>query len=159
MPERKLTPRQERFIQEYLIDLNATQAAIRAGYSKRTARKIGCENLTKPDIRAEIDKAQTDMAKKAELTQQFVLNGLKENLKRALQHQAVLDHDGNKTGEYRYDGGVANRALELLGKHLGMFKDKVEHSGTLGLGDILQELDGRSRDRDQEQAGEPPLAH
>ena len=45
-----LEPRQERFVLEYLIDLNATQAAIRAGYSEKTARAIGCENLTKPDI-------------------------------------------------------------------------------------------------------------
>ena len=50
----KLTPKQERFVQEYLIDLNATQAAIRAGYSQRTARQIGDENLSKPDIRAAV---------------------------------------------------------------------------------------------------------
>lgn len=52
---RKLTPKQERFVHEYLIDLNATQAAIRAGYSERTARQVAAENLSKPDIQAAID--------------------------------------------------------------------------------------------------------
>ena len=51
---KKLTPKQERFVDEYLLDLNATQAAIRAGYSKRSARAIGAENLTKPNIQQRI---------------------------------------------------------------------------------------------------------
>ncbi len=53
-----MTPKQQRFVDEYLIDLNATQAAIRAGYSKKTARAVGSENLTKPDIRAAVAEAQ-----------------------------------------------------------------------------------------------------
>ncbi len=53
-----LTPKQARFVEEYLIDLNATQAAIRAGYSAKTARAMGCENLTKPDIQAAVTEAQ-----------------------------------------------------------------------------------------------------
>lgn len=63
-----LTERQRRFIAEYLIDLNATQAAIRAGYSERTARSVGSENLTKPDIAAAIAKASRRVAEKAEWT-------------------------------------------------------------------------------------------
>ncbi len=59
-----LEPRQERFVLEYLIDLNATQAAIRAGYSEKTARAIGCENLTKPDIQAAISQAQKERAER-----------------------------------------------------------------------------------------------
>ncbi len=59
-----LEPRQERFVQEYLIDLNATQAAIRAGYSEKTARFIGHENLTKPNIQAAISQAQKDRAER-----------------------------------------------------------------------------------------------
>ena len=53
-----MTKKQKRFVEEYLIDLNATQAAIRAGYSPDTAKSIGSENLTKPDIRAAVDKAE-----------------------------------------------------------------------------------------------------
>ena len=52
----KLTPKQQKFCDEYLIDCNATQAAIRAGYSAKTAKEIGCENLSKPNIRAYIDE-------------------------------------------------------------------------------------------------------
>ena len=72
----KLTPKQKAFVDEYLIDLNATQAAIRAGYSTKTARKIGQENLTKPDIQTEIQKRIKDRKKRTEITQDFVLNEL-----------------------------------------------------------------------------------
>ena len=60
------------------------------------------------------------------LTQQWVLTRLMENAERALQHVAVLDKERKPTGEYRYDGSVANRALELLGKQQGMFIDRHE---------------------------------
>ena len=63
-----LEPRQERFVLEYLIDLNATQAAIRAGYSEKTARAIGCENLTKPDIQAAIGQAQKERAERTAIS-------------------------------------------------------------------------------------------
>ncbi|MCY9513302.1 terminase small subunit [Paenibacillus apiarius] len=68
-----LTPKQEMFVAEYLIDLNATQAAIRAGYSPRTARKIGQENLTKPDIQRAIQEAMDARSKKTEITAEMVL--------------------------------------------------------------------------------------
>ena len=72
----KLTPKQRRFVNEYLIDLNATQAAIRAGYSKKTAQQIGAENLSKPVIQAEIQKRQTKLQNKLEITQERVLQEL-----------------------------------------------------------------------------------
>lgn len=72
----ELTPRERRFVLEYLVDLNATQAAIRAGYSPRTARSIGSENLTKPDIRAYVDAAIEERAKRVEVTGDEVLRGL-----------------------------------------------------------------------------------
>lgn len=68
-----LTPKQARFVEEYLIDLNATQAAIRAGYSARTARKIGQENLTKPDIAEAISAAQSARSERTEISQDMVL--------------------------------------------------------------------------------------
>jgi phage terminase small subunit len=64
-----LTLKQERFINEYLIDLNATQAAIRAGYSEKTARSTGAENLTKPDIAAAVATAQGDRTERTNITQ------------------------------------------------------------------------------------------
>ena len=63
---------------------------------------------------------------KVALTQEWVLTRLMENAERALQHVAVLDKERKPTGEYRYDGSVANRALELLGKQQGMFIDRHE---------------------------------
>ena len=74
----KLTPKQARFVQEYLIDLNAAQAAIRAGYSAKTARVIGHENLTKPDIAAAIEKAQAERAERAEVTADWVIDELRK---------------------------------------------------------------------------------
>jgi len=66
--ENKLTPKQQAFVAEYLIDLNATQAAIRAGYSKKVASEIGYENLRKPQIEKEIQKAQEERSKRCEIT-------------------------------------------------------------------------------------------
>lgn len=63
-----MTPKQEKFVLEYLIDLNATQASIRAGYSEDTARQIGSENLTKPNIQKAIQKAQKANAERNKIT-------------------------------------------------------------------------------------------
>jgi phage terminase small subunit len=71
-----MTPKQERFVAEYLIDLNATQAAIRAGYSEKTAYVIGHENLSKPEISAALAAAQQKRAERTEITQDRVLQEL-----------------------------------------------------------------------------------
>lgn len=76
MSSMKLTPKQEAFIQEYLVDLNATQAAIRAGYSKRTAYRTGADNLKKPQIATAIAKAKVERAKRVEITADRVLEEL-----------------------------------------------------------------------------------
>ncbi len=124
-----LTAKQDRFCQEYLTDLNATQAAIRAGYSARTARSVASENLTKPDVAARVAALQAKRAAKVEVTQEYVLRRLVENLERSMQVESVRDREGNETGEFVYHGTVANGALTLLGKHIGMFGDKAEVSG------------------------------
>jgi phage terminase small subunit len=116
-----LTAKQQRFVDEYLIDLNATQAAIRAGYSESTARAIGHENLTKPDIAAEIEKRQSLLQEKTEMTQEWVLNKYKELIETA-------------------EAPVVRAALADVGKHLGMFKDKLELSGTLSVESLLEKL-------------------
>lgn len=72
----KLTAKQKKFIDEYLIDLNATQAAIRAGYSNKTANRIATENLSKPYIQAEIQKRQAEIQKSTDITREKVLNEL-----------------------------------------------------------------------------------
>ena len=125
----KLTPKAQRFIDEYCVDMNGTQAAIRAGYSKRSARQIADQNLSKHDIREAIMKRRKELSEASFLDAVYVLEGFKENFERAMTAVPVLDRDGAKTGEYVYQGAVANRALELIGKHLGMFKERLEHSG------------------------------
>lgn len=72
----KLTPKQRQFVEEYLIDLNGTKAAIRAGYSVKTARAIGNENLTKPDIAAAIEEAQRLRGIRTGITQERILQEL-----------------------------------------------------------------------------------
>jgi phage terminase small subunit len=132
----KLTAKQEMFIQEYMVDLNATQAAIRAGYSEKTAKSIGQENLTKPAIRARIEELQQKRAEKVNLDAEWVLRNLQTVVQRSLQEEPVMkfDYEQKKiveTGEYTYDSQGVNRALELIGKHLGMFKDKLDISGSM----------------------------
>ena len=124
MAASKLTPKQEAFIREYLVDLDATKAAVRAGYSEKTAGQIGHENLKKPQIAAALQEARSARSERTELTQDWVLSRLVENVQRAMQAEPVRDREGNPTGEYTYQGSVANKALELVGKHLGMFADR-----------------------------------
>ena len=73
-----LRPKQSLFVLEYLKDLNATQAAIRAGYSKKTAKEIGCENLTKPNIQEAISKAMADRIKETKIDAEWVLSNPEE---------------------------------------------------------------------------------
>ena len=139
----ELTPKQQRFIEEYLIDLNATQAAIRAGYSEKTAKSIGQENLTKPDVAEAIEAARKKLSERAEITQEWVLSTLKAVTDRCMQVAPVIDRKGNQVlvenaeGElvpaYVFNAAGATRATELLGKHIGMFGDTLKVSGGLDL--------------------------
>lgn len=104
-----MNPRQQRFVDEYCVDLNATQAAIRAGYNQKTASVIGNENLRKPYIRQAIDERLNKNTTKTIITAEFVLNGIKDiaNAKDAKFNDKL-------------------KALELLGKYLKLFTDKIE---------------------------------
>lgn len=149
----KLTAKQEMFVQEYLIDLNATQAAIRSGYSTATAKDIGCENLAKPNIRARIDEALAERSKRTGVNQDRVILELARigffkptaaiNVNKAMVNEDISDDDAAVIASVKvkevsgdtFDSTEREikfadklKALELLGKHLGMFKDKVEVS-------------------------------
>ncbi|MDB2135553.1 terminase small subunit [Enterocloster clostridioformis] len=164
-----MTKKQKRFCEEYLIDLNATQAAIRAGYSPDTAKAIGCENLTKPDIRAHIDLVMAERSRRTGVNADRVIQELAKiafvnatdviDPKTATVKENALPEDtaaiqSVKVKTFGEDGlereiKMADklRALEMLGRHLGMFKDKLELSGGLDtektkLDDLLQQMRG-----------------
>ncbi len=121
--KKDLTPKQKCFVKEYLVDLNATQAAIRAEYSAKTAYRIGAELLQKTSVAKAIAAEQAKRAKRTEIDQDYVLNGLKTVAERCLEAVPVLDAYGKETGQWRFNAQGANKAFELLGKHLGMFTD------------------------------------
>ena len=102
----QLTPRQSRFVDEYLVDLNATQAAIRAGYSARTANEQGARLLANASVAAAAQSAQLARSERLQLTQDDVLRGL--------HREATRMGDGSS-----HSARVA--AWGLIGKHLGMF--------------------------------------
>lgn len=146
----KLTKKQQRFVDEYLIDLNATQAAIRAGYSVKTADAIGCENLTKPNIQQSIAEKMAERSKRTGVNQDRVVLELAKIA--FVRMTDVVDSSGRirdnatdddlsciesikyKESDNEYGGSVERevkvasklKALELLGKHLGMWNDKLD---------------------------------
>lgn len=128
----KLTAKQQRFCDEYLIDLNATQAAIRAGYSKKTARVIGQENLLKPALKAYIQQRMDEKEKELIADQNEVLKYLTSVIRgRSRSSVVVVENVGDYMSEAREmekspDEKERLKAAELLGKAHGIFTDKVE---------------------------------
>ena len=155
----KLTAKQLRFVDEYLVDFNATQAAIRAGYSEKTAYRIGAENLRKPQIQSEISRRQKDLQRRTEVTQELVVKELARvafaDVADYVQVETRIINRGDievpielavhkETAELSADqrAAIASikqgangveiklhdkiKALELLGRHIGMFNDKIE---------------------------------
>jgi len=143
----KLTKKQELFVKEYLIDLNATQAAIRAGYSQKTSYSIGEENLKKPVIAAAIQEAMDKRAKRIEINSDYVLNTIVETIERCKQEiEPIYEGTGENrefTGEFRFDSGAVLKGAELLGKHLKLFTDKVELTGEISLADAIAKARAR----------------
>lgn len=147
-----LNKKQNRFVEEYLIDLNATQAAIRAGYSPKTAKEIGSENLTKPNIKSEIDKAMAERSKRTGINADRILQELGKlgfvniadvvDLETGKVKDSASDEDlaciqsikikptewGTEREVKFYD---KKSTLELMGKHLGMWTDKVDMNVTV----------------------------
>lgn len=131
---KKLTDKQEMFCREYLIDLNATQAAIRAGYSERTANRVASENLSKLDIQSRIAELKQERQDRVSIDADYVLKQAVKLHERCMQEikpkiiagSQVQDEDGNKL--FVFDSSGAAKALELIGKHVNVqaFKDKIE---------------------------------
>jgi phage terminase small subunit len=136
---KKLTPKQNRFVLQYIIDLNGTQAAIRAGYSEKTAEYQASRLLSKVKVQEAVQEALKLREERTAITADYVLTGLKKVHERCAQEVPVLDREGNPTGEYRFDASGANKALELLGKHLKLFTDKIEARVIRGLEDLTDD--------------------
>ena len=154
---RKLTPKQKRFVDEYLIDLNATKAAIRAGYSAKTAASIGEENLRKPEIQGALAERMKARSVRTEVTQDRVIAELAKiafgdardvmlwgpSGVKLLDSKTLTDDQAAQVAEVAErvsEAGVSLKlkthdkvgALKLLGEHLGMFRQRVELTGKEG---------------------------
>jgi Phage terminase, small subunit len=146
----ELTAKQARFVEEYLIDLNATQAAIRAGYSQKNADGIASQLMAKTQVQAAIDAARANRSEETQINAAWVLKRLaaeaeadladlyddtgaikpiqqwpkiwRQGLVAGVKHQELRDSEGNRTGEFIIDVKVSDRIrrLELIGKHIGV---------------------------------------
>ena len=131
----KLTDKQKRFCEEYIVDCNATQAAIRAGYSKKTAKSIGQENLTKPDLQNYIAELMNQVKRDTIADATEVMEYL-TSVMRGESESEIVVVEGIGEGcssarkmEKAPDEKEKLKAAELLGKRYGLFTDKVEVDG------------------------------
>lgn len=124
----KLTIKQKRFVDEYIISGNATDAAIKAGYSKRTAKSIGAENLTKPDIVNALREKEREIQSKKIAKQEEVLEYLTSILRNEQTQQTLIGvGKGAQTiTDIELSAADKIKAAELIGKRYGMWTDKVE---------------------------------
>lgn len=163
MAERKLTPKQQRFVDEYLVDLNATQAAIRAGYSKKTAKEQAARLLTKANTQAELQKRRKKIEKKLEISQESVVNELIAIIrangadfakvvgtKETGAHVEFVPTDSLPPEKLCAIASIKEnaqgmevkthdklRAMELLGKFMGWFEQKDSDSAGPSLADTV----------------------
>ena len=150
-----MTEKQKRFCDEYLTDLNATQAAIRAGYSKKTAYSIGEENLRKPEIKEYIEKRMAEKESQLIANQDEVMRYLTAVMRREKMESVVVTLNTEKTSYVPDKNGTmrkktvkqeipqiieipaqlrdANKAAELLGKAYGIYTDKVDVDADMDL--------------------------
>lgn len=162
-----LTVKQQRFCDEYLLDPNATQAAIKAGYSQKTAEKIGSENLKKPEIATYLNAARTERSEKTKIDAEWLLTRLAEEATADVKDiydldgnllpvdqwpliwrqgliagidTEIIEHDGVKMGEIK-KVRISDRLgrLNLIGKHVSVqaFQENVNHKGIDNLADRL----------------------
>lgn len=138
---KRLTLKQQRFVDEYIISGNATQAAIKAGYSKKTANRIATENLSKPVIKTAIDQRNAEIQSEKTMDMQEVME-LLASIARGETTEETVTNKGDVI-ETATRNSDKLKALELIGKRFGAWTDKKEISGNLdieiGMGDYDDE--------------------
>ena len=175
----KLTDKQKKFIDEYLVDLNATQAAMRAGYKEKAAYRTGAENLRKPQIQEEIQKRMQERQQRTEVTQDMVVkelaaiafaratdyveirsNGVCSTVvikpTTNLSDQQIRAIAGIKEGANGIEIKLNDKekALELLGRHLGMWNDKLDIK-TPAIDDSIKEMEAYFEQLKESGSGPP----
>lgn len=147
----KLTIKQEKYAQGLFAGLSQREAYKQAynctNMQDKTVDEEACKLAALPKISTRVDELIEEVKTKNIVTKEWVLNNLKVITERCMQAEPVLVREGNEwveSGEYRFDSSGANKSLELIGKHLKLFTEKVEHSGELGVvivNDIPKQID------------------
>jgi phage terminase small subunit len=137
-----LTPKQQRFVEEYLVDLNATQAAIRAGYAPKSAFVQGSRLLSNAKVAQAVSDGRAKQAERTGITADYVLETVRQTVERCRQAAPVLDRkgepvlvetpDGSLAPAYVFDSKGVLKGCELLGRNLALWKDRLEHTGKDG---------------------------
>lgn len=122
-----LTGKQRAFIQEYLVDLNGSAAARRAGYKASTSQIYAQKAsglIALPHIQKALTEAMAAREKRTNVTADYVLSTIAETVERCRQARPVVDDKGKETGQFQFDARAVLRGAELLGRHLGMWIDR-----------------------------------
>lgn len=141
----ELEEKQKMFCKEYLVDFNGTQAAIRAGYSKKTANEQASRLLTKVNVQTYLKQLIEKRNERTKITQDEVIADIIKVKDRCMQNEAVLDKEGNETGIYKFDSNGANKALDMLMKHTGGYEtDNKQKAFNISVNREAVEVEGNS---------------
>lgn len=140
-----LNEKQKQFCEEYIIDLNGTQAAIRAGYSAKTANEQAAQLLAKLSIQEYICELKNKRSERVKYSQDELMRDILEVKNRCMQANPVLDKEGNETGIWKFDSNGANKALDMLAKHVGFYEtDNKQKAFNISVNREAVEVEGNS---------------
>ncbi len=140
-----LSPKRKRFCEEYVVDHNATQAAMRAGYSKKTACSQGVRLLSFVEVAAYIAELEAETAGRTGETIERVVSDIRKLIDRCMQAEEVFDKRGNPTGQYRFEAQAASRGLDMLMKHIGAYRADNEQSSGQSVADFFAIMCNKQR--------------
>ena len=140
-----LNEKQKQFCEEYIIDLNGTQAAIRAGYSAKTANEQAAQLLAKLSIQEYICELKNKRSERVKYSQDELMRDILEVKNRCMQANTVLDKEGNETGIWKFDSNGANKALDMLAKHVGFYEtDNKQKAFNISVNREAVEVEGNT---------------